>query len=66
MPGGDESESAVTVAFHSSDAQPQRPPTPAHFTDVKFADPPHRCAGGGKTTDSEGAGDAQPDWLIGS
>src|SRR5690349_2086973 len=23
------------------------PPTPAHFTDVKFA-PPHRCAGGGE------------------
>ena len=23
-----------------------RPPTPAHFTEVKFADPPHRCAGG--------------------
>src|SRR5262252_7988077 len=23
------------------------PPTPAHFTGVKFTDPPHRCAGGG-------------------
>ena len=25
-------------------------PHPAHFTDVKFADPPHRYAGEGKVT----------------
>jgi hypothetical protein len=113
MPGGDESESAVTVAFHSSDAQPYREneilfflsplcaersdcaairvrgrgresepsgnapssqPSPrtrgegarsrAARTKVYFSSPPLR--GGGKTTDSEGAGEAQLDWLIGS
>jgi hypothetical protein len=30
------------------------PPTPAHFTDVKFADPPLRCAGGGNRTARHG------------
>jgi hypothetical protein len=98
MPGGDDSESGVTVPWHSSGAQTHReneilfpsrpraqrvvgrgagglrppcffnqrrceasamgggnllssPPTPAHFTSVKFADPPHRKRGEGKIGD---------------